>query len=62
MISKYIFKDVFVHESSYIDDDVQIGEGTKIWHFSHILKNCKIGKECSFGQNVVSTPAVTPIL
>jgi len=59
MISKYIFKDVFVHESSYIDDDVQIGEGTKIWHFSHILKNCKIGKECSFGQNVVIGPKVT---
>lgn len=52
------FKDVFVHESSYIDDEVAIGEGTKIWHFSHILKNSNIGKDCSFGQNVVVGPNV----
>lgn len=42
----------FVHESSYIDEDVTIGEGTKIWHFSHIQKGAVIGKNCSFGQNV----------
>lgn len=42
----------FVHESSYIDDDVVIGEGTKIWHFSHIQKGARIGANCSFGQNV----------
>ena len=42
----------FVHESSYIDDDVTIGEGTKIWHFCHIQKGAVIGKNCSFGQNV----------
>lgn len=42
----------FVHESSYIDEDVSIGEGTKIWHFSHIQKGAVIGKNCSFGQNV----------
>lgn len=42
----------FVHESSYVDDNVQIGEGTKIWHFSHILKGAVIGKNCSLGQNV----------
>ena len=42
----------FVHESSYIDDDVEIGEGTKIWHFSHVLKGARIGKNCSLGQNV----------
>lgn len=42
----------FVHESSYIDDDVEIGEGTKIWHFCHIQKGARIGKNCSFGQNV----------
>lgn len=42
----------FVHESSYIDDDVQIGEGTKIWHFCHIQKGAKIGKNCNIGQNV----------
>lgn len=42
----------FVHESSYIDENVTIGEGTKIWHFSHIQKGAKIGEECSLGQNV----------
>ena len=43
---------VFVHESSYIDDDVEIGEGTKIWHFCHVQKGARIGKNCSLGQNV----------
>ncbi len=52
------FEDSFVHESSYIDENVEIGSGTKIWHFSHILGNCKIGKNCSFGQNVVIGPNV----
>lgn len=42
----------FVHPSSYIDEGVAIGENTKIWHFSHIQKGAKIGKSCSFGQNV----------
>lgn len=42
----------FVHESSYIDDDVEIGEGTKIWFFCHIQKGARIGKNCSLGQNV----------
>ena len=42
----------FVHESSYIDDDVKIGKGTKIWHFSHVLKGAEIGENCSLGQNV----------
>ncbi|MCQ6264725.1 N-acetyltransferase [Fictibacillus sp. WQ 8-8] len=42
----------FVHESSYIDDDVKIGEGTKVWHFSHIHSGAEIGKKCSIGQNV----------
>tara|TARA_B100001057_G_scaffold490621_1_gene579282 strand:+ start:1764 stop:2348 length:585 start_codon:yes stop_codon:yes gene_type:complete len=46
-------KDYFVHESSYIDSPCIIGEGTKIWHFSHIMKNSKIGKKCNIGQNVV---------
>ena len=46
----------FVHESSYIDDNVEIGEGTKIWHFCHVLSNTKIGKNCSFGQNCVIGP------
>ncbi len=45
-------KNYFVHESSYVDDDVTIGEGTKIWHFCHIQKGAVIGKGCSLGQNV----------
>lgn len=44
--------DYFVHESSYIDENVKIGQGTKIWHFSHIQKGAVIGNNCSFGQNV----------
>lgn len=42
----------FVHESSYIDDNVKIGDGTKIWHFCHIQSGTVIGKNCSIGQNV----------
>ena len=42
----------FVHPTSVVDDDVQIGEGTKVWHFSHIQSGARIGKNCSFGQNV----------
>ena len=45
-------KRYYVHESSYIDDDVEIGEGTKIWHFCHVQKGAKIGRNCSLGQNV----------
>ncbi len=45
-------KKIFVHESSYIDDDVLIGEGTKVWFFCHIQKGARIGKNCSLGQNV----------
>jgi len=52
-------KKYFVHESSLIDENVEIGEGTKIWHFSHILKNTKMGKKCNIGQNVVIGPNVT---
>ena len=48
----------FIHESSYIDNNVEIGDGTKIWHFSHILDQTKIGKNCSLGQNVVVGPNV----
>lgn len=42
----------FVHESSYVDEGVEIGAGTKIWHFCHVQRGAKIGKNCSFGQNV----------
>lgn len=45
-------KKYFVHESSYIDENVEIGEGTKIWHFCHIQSGARIGKNCSLGQNV----------
>ena len=47
-----IMSDYFVHESSYVDADVQIGCGTKIWYFCHIQKGARIGENCSFGQNV----------
>jgi UDP-2-acetamido-3-amino-2,3-dideoxy-glucuronate N-acetyltransferase len=49
----------FVHPSGFIDDDVKIGEGTTIWHVSHILKNSQIGKNCRIGQNVVVGPNVS---
>ncbi len=49
----------FAHESSYIDDNVVIGDDTKIWHFSHILSQTKIGSNCSFGQNCVVGPKVS---
>lgn len=42
----------FVHQSSCVDDDVEIGEGTKIWYFCHVLRGARIGKECIIGQNV----------
>ena len=42
----------FVHESSYVDEPVTIGSGTKIWHFSHIMKGAIIGRDCVIGQNV----------
>ncbi|NLT52457.1 MAG: N-acetyltransferase [Ignavibacteria bacterium] len=42
----------FKHESAYVDDNCEIGEGTKIWHFSHIQSGTRIGKNCVFGQNV----------
>ena len=48
----------FVHESSYVDEHVTIGDNTKIWHFSHILPYTSIGMDCSFGQNCVVGPKV----
>jgi predicted dehydrogenase/serine acetyltransferase len=49
----------FVHESAYVDDGVEIGAGTKIWHFSHILSGSRIGERCNIGQNVVIGPEVS---
>lgn len=49
----------FVHESAYVDDGVELGEGTKVWHFSHILPGSRIGRECSIGQNVMIGPDVS---
>lgn len=48
----------FAHETAVIDEGCQIGEGTKIWHFSHIMPNCIIGERCNLGQNVVVSPDV----
>lgn len=48
----------FAHESSYVDENVTIGDNTKIWHFSHILSGTIIGENCSFGQNCVVGPKV----
>lgn len=48
----------FAHETAVIDANCQIGEGTKIWHFSHIMSDCTIGQHCSIGQNVVISPEV----
>ena len=50
--------DYFAHETAVIDDNCQIGKGTKIWHFSHIMPKCKIGENCNLGQNVVVSPSV----
>ena len=52
-------KDYFAHETVVIDEGVQIGTGTKIWHFSHIMTGCVIGENCNLGQNVVVSPDVT---
>ncbi len=48
----------YAHPTAIIDDNCKIEEGTKIWHFSHIMSNCKIGKNCNIGQNVVVSPEV----
>ena len=50
--------DYFAHETAVIDQGVQIGAGTKIWHFSHIMTGCVIGENCNLGQNVVVSPDV----
>jgi UDP-2-acetamido-3-amino-2,3-dideoxy-glucuronate N-acetyltransferase len=47
---------VFIHESSYVDDGAVIGDGTKVWHFCHVMGGAVIGERCSLGQNVVVMP------
>ena len=51
-------KEYFSHETAIIDEPCSIGNGTKIWHFSHIMANCVIGNNCNIGQNVVVSPQV----
>lgn len=49
----------FAHESAYVDEGADIGEGTKIWHFCHVMSGSRIGRDCNIGQNVVISPGVT---
>lgn len=49
----------FVHESSYADEGCEIGEGTRIWHFSHVMAGAKVGKNCNLGQNVLVSDGCT---
>ena len=51
--------DYFVHESSYVDEGAEVGAGTKIWHFSHVMTRARIGERCNIGQNVLVSPEVT---
>ena len=51
-------KNYFSHQTAIVDEGSSIGEGTKIWHFSHIMPKCTIGKACNIGQNVVISPEV----
>ncbi|KIO46685.1 acyltransferase [Sanguibacteroides justesenii] len=51
-------QEYFAHETAVIDANCRIGEGTKIWHFSHVMSGCTIGKNCNIGQNVVISPEV----
>lgn len=52
------FPGVRIHQSAYVDDPCEIGEGTRVWHFSHVLGNCVIGKSCVISQNVMIGPDV----
>jgi len=51
-------KDYFAHETAVVDKGVEIGQGTNIWHFTHIMTGCVIGENCNLGQNVVVSPEV----
>ena len=54
-----MMEQVFIHESAYVDADCQIGAGTKVWHFSHLMRGCHLGESCNIGQNVVIAEGVT---
>jgi UDP-2-acetamido-3-amino-2,3-dideoxy-glucuronate N-acetyltransferase len=56
--NKMTDKNYFAHQTAVIDEGCKIGEGTKIWHFSHIMTNAVIGNNCNIGQNVVISPEV----
>jgi UDP-2-acetamido-3-amino-2,3-dideoxy-glucuronate N-acetyltransferase len=51
-------QDFFAHPTALIDEGSIIGKGTKVWHFSHVMPNCKLGENCNIGQNVVISPGV----
>lgn len=51
-------KQYFAHETAVVDDGCEIGKGTRIWHFTHIMTGCKLGENCNLGQNVVVSPEV----
>lgn len=51
-------KNYYAHPTAIVDEGCEIGDGTKIWHFSHIMPNCRLGKNCNIGQNVVISPDV----
>lgn len=51
-------QDYFAHETAVIDEGVEIGKGTRIWHFSHLMTGCRLGEGCNLGQNVVVSPDV----
>lgn len=57
-VYRFVREKYFIHQSSFVDENVEIGQGTKIWHFCHILRNTKIGKNCVLGQNVMVGPDV----
>lgn len=57
-VASELAKNYFIHESSYADESSSIGDGVKIWHFSHIMKNSTVGEKCNLGQNVVISPDV----
>jgi UDP-2-acetamido-3-amino-2,3-dideoxy-glucuronate N-acetyltransferase len=51
-------RNYFAHATAIVDEGCEIGDGTKIWHFSHVMPNCRIGENCNIGQNVVISPEV----